>query len=510
MESSRKRKSLKNIIFALFSNVFIYCLSLFTSKIIKEKLGLEILGLNGVLSNVISILSVSEMGIGSAITFALYKPLVNNDEEAIKSLMQFYKKAYRIIAFIVFVIGGCLLHFVPYFAGETTLSNKYIYLVYSLFLINSIISYLLVYKRTLIVADQKNYIISTITLISTYILKLGQLLIVFFTSSYVLYLLIQIFVTLCYNITISFICNKLYPYLQTNAQKLPKEIFTMVLQKIKAMFFHTIGSVVVTGTDNILISFFCGIEIAGKYTSYYSVIIILTNILYMIFDNIRDSVGNFLVTETTDDKYRLFKRLYFVNQSIVTIFSICTVFLITPFITVWLGSDVVLDNSVVLAIVISFYLNKNNIFISDMRSAAGLFEKDKYVPVIESIVNLVASILLAKQFGLIGIILGTIISTIIGPFWVKPLIVYKYIFDNKLKSFFLLYLTYFIRAIGLYFITYYFVNKICIFPITSMILFFIKAFILFMFVSTIWFISFCYKDEEKYFISLLLSKIRKS
>ena len=208
--ANRKQKALKNIIIAFFSNILTYLLSLFTSKIIKEKLGLDILGLNGVLTNIISILSLTELGVGSAITFTLYEPLVHNNKELINSIMAFYKRTYRIIALLVAVIGLLLLPVIPLFIKGSLFSKKYLFIVYLLFLLNSVLSYLLIYKRTLIVADQRNYIVTTVTLFYTYALKIFQLVAVFFTSNYILFLLIQIICTLIYNLIISFICSAVW------------------------------------------------------------------------------------------------------------------------------------------------------------------------------------------------------------------------------------------------------------------------------------------------------------
>lgn len=196
------------------SNLFITALSFFTSKVIKDRLGLEILGLNGVFTNVISVLSLTELGIGTAITFALYKPLVEGNEKLIKSIMAFYKKAYQIVAALIAVIGICLIPFLKYFVKSDSYSHTYIIQVFILFLLNAVVSYLLVYKRTLIIADQKNYIIAILTLFYTYTLKISQFVVVFFTSNYLFYLAVNVCCTFIYNLVINVTCNKLYPYLK--------------------------------------------------------------------------------------------------------------------------------------------------------------------------------------------------------------------------------------------------------------------------------------------------------
>ncbi|MBO5137510.1 MAG: hypothetical protein J6B81_03315 [Spirochaetaceae bacterium] len=507
--ASRKKQTLKNITVAFFSNILIYVLSLFTSRVIKERLGLDILGLNGVLANVISILSLTELGVGGAITFALYKPLAHQNRELIKSIMAFYKKAYRIIALAVAVLGLVLLPLVPNFIKSSEFSNKYIYVVYLLFLANSVLSYLLVYKRTLIVADQKNYVITTITLIYTYVLKISQLVAVYFTSNYILFLVIQIVSTLVYNLVISFVCDKLYPFLKEGAEKLPQEHIQIITKKVKALFFHSLGTVIVLGTDNILISYFCGITEGGRYTSYLSIINMIGTIVVIIFDNLRDSLGNFLVTETRERKRELFNNLFFMNQTLVAIFSICLWLLLTHFVQFWFGADTVLQNYVVASMVLCFYIQKSMLAAGGMKSSAGLFEQDRFVSIYESCINLVASILLARKFGIMGVILGTIISTLAGPFLAQPIILFKNIFKENSIKYFTLYSSYFSRFLLILGVSYFLFHHVIGFIPTNIFSFLLEAVLLFMFVCICWFISVAWKKETRYFIGLVKGKVKR-
>lgn len=505
---TRKQKSLRNIIIAFLSNILVTILSFFTSRIIKDHLGLEVLGLNGVFSNIISILSLSEMGIGTAITFALYEPLSSNNRDLIKSIMQFYKKAYRIVAVVVAGFGLILLPFIRYFVKTKNYSISYINEVYLLFLFNSVISYLLVYKRTLIVADQKNYVITLLTLIYTFALKIIQLLVVYYTSNYLLFLTVNIICTLIYNISIDITCNKLYPYLlDKNIVPLPIEIHEVIKSKIKALFLHSIGTVAVYGTDNLLISLFCGVEDAGRYTSYLNIISIITTIISLLYDNIKDSIGNFMVSEDKSRQKELLYRLFFMNQSLVSICSICLILLLTPFLKLWLGNDIILSKSVVLAMVVSFYFSKNNLTIGTIKNSKGLFEQDKFAPLIESIINLVSSIIFAKLFGLLGIIMGTILSTILVPFWVQPYVVEKYVFNENCMHYFITYSTYFLRTTIIYFILNYLCNHVIKFVPANFIEFFIESAVIFIVTSILWFSTLFNKIEFKYFRNLLINKV---
>ncbi len=433
---NRTKQSIKNIIAGIGSQIFLAVISFFTTRLIKVNLGFEYLGINGVFTNIIAFMSLTELGIGAAIVFALYKPLAENDTKLISIIMRFYKNAYRIISLVVFIIGLIIIPFLHFFVN-TTLSMNYVREVFLLFVLNSSFSYLLSYKRNLIFADQKNYIITLYTLIFSIISKIGQLTVFVLTKSYVLYLTVNILCTVGLNLLISWKADKLYPYLKDKiSEKLPADVRAMLVSKIKALFLHSVGTFCVAGTDNILISYFFGVSEVGKYTSYITIVTLITTLANQLYDGISSSVGNFLVEKDSEEKYELFKKIELIN-SILTIFvSVCLAVLLTPFVRWWLGDDSTLSDTIVYLIVASNFLGFTRKPIGTIKNAAGLFEQDKFAPLIESFINLVASCIFAKLFGLAGIVVGTIISSIAVQIWVAPKIVYKNVFHKNLISYF--------------------------------------------------------------------------
>ena len=435
---TRTKQSIKNIITGIGSQIFIAIVSFFTTRIIKVTLGFEYLGLNGVFNNIMSLLSLTELGIGSAIVFALYKPLAENDTKLISILMTFYKKAYRIVGITVFVIGMIIMSFLHLFVN-TSLSMNYVRGIFLLFIFNSSSSYFLSYKRNLIFADQKNYIITLYTLVFSVISKVGQLFIFFMTNSYVLYLLVNIICTITLNILITIKANKLYPYInEKNTDRLPTSIKKMLISKIKALFLHSIGSFCVFSTDNILISYFLGVSEVGKYSSYIMIVTLISSLVDQIYNGISSSVGNFLVIKSKTEKFELYKKIEFINSIIIIFTTTCLSTLLTPFVSWWLGSDSILSSNIIYLIVLSNFITLSRKPIQSIKNAAGLFEYDKYAPLIESIINLSVSFILANYIGLPGIIIGTIISSIAVPLWLSTKIVYKYIFEKNCIVFFLI------------------------------------------------------------------------
>ncbi|MCQ2584369.1 MAG: hypothetical protein MJ185_02170 [Treponema sp.] len=507
-QRSRRKSVFINISTALFSNVILSLVSFFTSRIIKDKLGLDVLGLNGVLTNIISILSLTEMGIGSAISFALYKPLAENDTNMLKAIMRFYKKAYNIVALVILLLGLLILPFIKIIIQSDTFNNYFVYKAYLLFLINSVLSYLLIYKRTLIIADQKNYIVTSCTLVFTTISKVGSLIVVVLTSNYFLFLLVGIVCTVLTNLYISLIANKLYPFLKEKDKiQLDIENKNIIMKKIKALFFHSIGSVIVFGTDNILVSYFSGISDAGRYTSYLTIINMVGTIISIAFANLQDSVGNFLVTSSEDEKYNLFKKLFFLNQSFVLISSVCLLVLMPSFMKIWLGADVLFDNYILYALVISFALTKGRLPLQTVKNAAGLFEQDQWAPIAESIINLLVSIILGKYFGVLGVVIGTITSTFLIPFFVSPVIVFKNIFFKKSISFFLDYFLDVLFIIICYLIVNFITDKFFNLLNCSLLEFFLASIFVFISTSFIWGVLNSYKIEERVLVNKIIGKV---
>lgn len=434
---SRTSKSIKNIISGVFSQVFLAFISLFTARVIKYDLGFEYLGLNGTLSNVVGLLSLAELGIGSAIGFALYKPLAHDDKEKVIALMQFYRKAYRIIALVITGVSVALLPLLP-FIVKTSLSLSYVYLVYGLFVLNTVLSYLLSYKQCLLTSDQKNYIRTFYSTIATFAVKILQLLAIVLFDSYIVYLVSSIVVTLALNIALALKVDSLYPYINDKSKKnVDEETKNMLKSKIKAMFFHSIGNKCVNGTDSIIVSSFLGVVQVGIYTSYYSIILILNGIITTAFGNLSASVGNFVVEKSSDELYLLFKKLLVIENTIALFVCACFFTLITPFVECWLGQDALLSMNTVSLFTFNMFLQIKRCSIGTVTAASGLFEFNQYAPIIESIVNLVVSIVCVQFLGINGVILGTIVSCLCVPFWIAPVYVYKNVFKKNFLLFFL-------------------------------------------------------------------------
>lgn len=431
----RTSNSIKNSVTSFISSITSMLIRFISQAIFIRILGIEYLGLNGLFSNILTILSFFELGIGSAIVFNLYKPIAENNIEEIKSLMEFYRKSYNKICVLILTLGLLITPFLKVLVGEITVKIN-IYLIYILYLIDTMSSYIIAYKRSIIYANQKNYIINIIHIFYLLILNITQILVLMFTKNYYLYLIIKILVQLLENIIISLYANKLYPYIKEDKlEKLNECIENNILKKVKSLIFHKIGGVIINGTDNVIISTFFGIATVGKYSNYYMIINSIDSLFTQIISSTAASVGDLLVISNKEKIYSVFKKMRFLNFWIATFSSICIFLIIQPFIVIWVGKEYQLNLLVLIVLVFNYFQKIQRCTYSTFKDAAGIWEEDKFVPLIESALNIVFSIICLKIFGLAGVFMGTIISSLSLWCYSYPKLVYNKLFNRSYRDY---------------------------------------------------------------------------
>lgn len=443
----RTKKSIKNIIFALCGQILNSVITFISRTIFIYILGSDYLGINGLFTNILSMLSLAELGVGSAIIYSMYKPLANNDEYKISALMNLYSKSYKIIGGVVAIIGVSLIPYLDYIISDKPNVNNLTF-IYLLFLIDSVLSYYFAYKRSIIIADQKNYL-STINQQTFNIIKfLAQVILLLLTKNYILYLLVQIICNFLSNVFISIKANKLYPFLKLNKRaELEKEEKLLIFRNVRAMMSHKVGGVVVNSTDNILISSFVGVYWVGVYSNYVMITGMINSVLYQVFTALTASIGNLNVTESKEKSKNIFYITFFMNFWIYSFCSITLWILFNPFISFWVGDEFILSKNVVFLIILNFFIVGMRQTTIMYNTTLGLFWNDRFKPWFEAAINLIASIALMRIFGIFGVFLGTFISTITTSFWVDPYILYKYSFGSGLIKYFTKYSIYFLITI---------------------------------------------------------------
>lgn len=429
--SSRITNSLKNYFSGIASKLVSMIMSFVVRTFFIITLSSEYLGVNGLFSNILTILSLAELGFGTAILYSLYEPLAQDNQEKISSILNLFKKIYNVIGIAVLVVGLCLLPFLSYLIGETKIDD--IKVIYILYLINTAVSYFSgAYKKTLLIADQKQYIINLYSNVFLLIKSIGQIIVLLLFKDFVVYLVSQIILTILENLFFSVYVSKKYIYLKEKSNKgIERGDKIKIFNDVKALFFTKVGHVMLNGTDNMIVSRFVGLNQVGLLSNYVLIVDSVSIMISQIINSCAASIGNFLVTNTNEDNYEMFKNIDFINFWINAYVSICVYFLINDFVKLWLGEGYVFENNIVLVISLNFFINGMINFFWIFRTTLGLFLQGKYRSIITGLINIIISLILAKKYGIFGVLLGTTISRISVSLWYDPYIVLKFGFNKK-------------------------------------------------------------------------------
>lgn len=504
----RTENSLKNVIITLISQFLKIILNFIVRYIFIKTLAEDFLGLDGLFSNILSMLSLVELGVGQAITYQLYKPLKENNIAKIKSLMNFFKKAYTAIGLIILIIGLSLNPFLKYFIkGEPNIIEN-IHLVYSLYVLTVALSYFMSYKRELINADQKMYISNIYIFICLFFMNIFQIVGMVITKKYFIFLLIKIVFILFENILLSKKASELYPFLkEKNIDSLTRTDMDVIKKNIVGAIFYKAGKVFVNSTDNIIISKIVGLTAVGIYSNYRLIISAVTNILTQIFSSITSSVGNLGVSASKEKIYNIFKKIYFIGFHVYSLCSICILFLINPFIKLWLGENYLFDNKIVVLISLNFLFTGISSIIGVFRDSFGLYWQGKLKPLFELLVNLVFSIILAYKYGVFGVLIGTLLSNLLINLWWEIKIIYNIVFKRKLTDYFILLSKYLISMVFIACLSLLIISKINISNLYLSIVF--RLFIVVLLTEICYFIFYGKKEEYKYQFELIKTLFKK-
>lgn len=435
-----------NSAFAIIQRIVESVLAFIYRTIFIQTIGVTYLGVNGLFTNIFSVFSLMELGVGSSIIFLIYEPLAKNDNEKIKTYMKFYSNMYKLIGISIFIIGITIIPFLPYIINnETEIPD--IIPIYILTLLNTVVSYFFAYKRSLLEADQKAYYNSINYSIFNVISTIIRTIILLTTKNYLATLVIFIIITLLSNLEISLRTNKMYPYLkEKNVKKLEKNQKKEITKRMKATMMHHVGNILITSTDNIIISSLISIIIVGIYSNYSMITNLLYSTISLIFVSITASVGNLKVTETEEKSEQVYNRMFFINYFFYYIICVILWCVFNNFITVWIGSEFLLSDFAVALIILSLYIRGMRHTPVTFINSSGLNYNTRYKPLAEAAINIIVSIIGAKLWGIEGVILGTILAYSLSV-WIEPIILYKYWFKKSSIKYFIKYLTYIVFTI---------------------------------------------------------------
>ncbi|GHV14469.1 sugar translocase [Fibrobacterales bacterium] len=497
----RSVESIKNSAVLLSTQAIILSVQFISRTVFIKTLGAEYLGINGLFSNLLSMLSLAELGLGTAISYALYKPIAEDNREEIKSLLHFFKRCYFIIGGVVILLGFLLMPFLPHFIkGEVNVPVN-IYFVYLCFLANSVITYFFAHKRIIIDNSQNKRITASIDFALNMVVSAIQILILLKLQNYILFLLVKIIGSIAASVIIAFVANKKYAFIIETTKPISEELRKKIYYNVSILFLGRIGGLVVFGTDFLIISAFVGLSVVGIYSNYTLIINTVAMIGNLIIQACGASIGNAVATLNKKEIYAVFKKISFLIFAISGICSVCLLNLINPFIEIWAGADYLLSDSVVYVIVANYFFSLNRTLVWVFKDCAGIFKPDRYKPIVEIVFNMGLSLFLVQYLGVIGVLIGTLANTLFVCIWVESYLVHKYIFEN---SVFLYVRRYLVQcavlavSLGLTFYANSFVEN-----------FVGKCTVSLGISSAVYFVFFCRTAEFEYFIELGKRTLRK-
>lgn len=463
MTNSRIAKSGVNIATAIAQNVLNIFLVFIARIIFVKVLDVSYLGINGLFTNILNILSLADMGINTAMMYSLYKPLAENNQKKICSLVSYFRKVYLAIAGIITILGIMIM---PFLKLIIRLEHPvdFLYGYYLLALANVVVSYLFIYRTTLMIADQKSYILNNYIMVFRIVTFVLQTIVLIFFKNYFIYLLMALIVNVFSNFTQNAIVVKQYSFLKQKALPIDCNEKKEIKKNVIALFYQKVGGVVLNDTDNILISIMIGTIYVGYYSNYVAVINAVTLLVSAVFNAVKSSVGNMVADEkdNVEKSLQIFWILFFINFWIVSFTSVVLYCILNDFICIAFGESFVLSQSVVMVIVGQFYSVNISQTIWVYRETTGFFDETKQIRLITALINLIVSIILGGIFGILGILGGTILAKIVYSWWREPEILFNKYFGISSKKFLVKDMKYFFITLMLGFVTCMVCDKICV------------------------------------------------
>lgn len=442
----RTRRAFVNIIWGFIEKMITLICPFIIRTIMIYKLGNEYLGLNGLFTSILQVLSLAELGFGDAIVFSMYKPIIENDNKMLSALLNLYKKVYRIIGMVILCVGLLILPFITKFVKGGYPSEVNIYVLYCIYLFNTVISYFLfAYKESLLKAHQRNDVNSRILSGCNIVMYVLQIIVLLLFGNYYLYIVIMPVTTIVLNCVRSLFVKKMYPQIVCEGH-IEKDAVIGLSKRIIGLTLNKLAQVCRNSFDSIIISSFLGLVILARYQNYYYIISALTVMVSIITTAVGAGIGNSIAAETVEKNYSDYKEFLFIYNWIACFCTVCMLCLYQPFIELWVGKSNVLPLSTVILCCIYFYTMKLGDIAAVYRQAAGIWWEDKFRPIVESVVNLAVNIVLVKYIGVDGVLVSTIISIVCINIPWATYVLFKVYFKMSIKEVFFKYIRYFIET----------------------------------------------------------------
>ncbi|MDO4459120.1 MAG: oligosaccharide flippase family protein [Clostridia bacterium] len=437
-KNSRTKNTILNFTSSIGGQLITIIMQFVVRTVFIRTLGKSYLGINGLFSNILTMLSLANMGVGTAIVYKLYKPISENNHQRIATLMHFYKTVYRFIGIAVAAIGVCLIPFLPYIikdSGKLDSLGINMTFIFLLYLIQNVSSYLFfAYKSAIVSANQKDYLLNIIQYFFTFGLAVVHIVFLLIYPNFTVYVLLTIVEVIARNCVNAHYANKLYPYIKEKpSEKISKDEVKGIFKDCSALFLYKLNDVVLKATDNIVISIFLGLEVVGLYSNYLILYNTIRLLIIKIFNAVSHSIGNLHAENKGRHEYTIFKSVMLVTTILASTAAVGLAVCSDELVNTWIGSDWIIPKPFSILIGVEIFTAAFRTILSKYRTIMGLFQQAKLRPVFGMIINLVVSVALVKSWGICGVLVGTIVADWTTLMWYDPLVVYRVGFKGKYK-----------------------------------------------------------------------------
>lgn len=436
-----KRKGILNIGTSIGSKVVLLLAALYIRRLLIVCVGNEANGLNSLYGSIIGLLAVAELGVGSAIVFSMYKPIIDGDKGKVAALYCLYQKLYRIIGAVILIAGLCVMPFLPRLIEDFDALDINVYVTFLLALISVVISYLYSAKTSLIEAHKNNYITTSIITVFALLSYGMQVVVLVLWQSFTLFLVCHIIETILVGCATEWVVRKLYPDIVHRKEVLDTVTKKEVSKNVKAMFMHKIGGTLVNVVDSLIISAFIGVVILGKYSNYLAIANAMMGIITLVFISLTTVIGHLCASNKPEDIKRYFNHFYTSNYILGIIFFLGYFAVIDNLVSLLFGKGLEMTRMISFVITLNLFIQYLRSTQNVFRDASGVFYYDRWKPLGEGVANLVMSIMFVKilpdEFSVVGVVVATIITNLLICDIVEPHVVYKYVFKEPARRFYL-------------------------------------------------------------------------
>lgn len=422
----KKERSLKlNIIASMAIQVVSLLVNLISKRAIRMYLGIEYLGIQSIYSNFCDVMSFAFFGIGTAMLFSMYGAFARNNEEEIASYYQHYDKIYQKISRLVFA-GGILCTFLALYSVNGNVSVIEICVTYLTYMLSIVLYNRHLVRNYFIQADQRRYVVAFVTGGVDAAALFAEVFILCYFRSYEGFLICIVIKNLLINYLFKKYLQKNYAYIFKQAKALAEKEKDIIAANAKDMVVYRFGKVLISNTDSIFISRFTSTVLVGIYSNYQFIVLGIRSVLGALFEAIKGKVGHQAQTKSLDEQYQNFRKYLCLNSWLMGCSIVCFYFLIEDFIYVWMGKVDSLAQSVIIIILINYYIDESQNVLRIYRETAGLFHNIRTMILVKGIANIILSMVMGKLWGIMGVLVATTVTSATTLFWYEPKIVYEY------------------------------------------------------------------------------------